>query len=149
MTSPNTTCFLLLFPVNIQVPPSSSANEWDAEPNGKVNSMVVNKDQVFSWMPVKNSAVVTSGNYEKYVEFDGIRYSHIINPKTGYPSSGLKSVTIFTENAELADALSTSVFVMGLETGLNLIDQINQVECILVDHNNKIHTSKNIELEKQ
>jgi len=109
----------------------------------------LNKQQVFSWMPIIDSAVVTSGNYEKYVEFDGVRYTHIIDPRTGYPSTGLISVTIFTKNAELADALSTSVFVMGLETGMDFINQLNGVECIIVDNDNSIHTSNHIQIEKK
>ena len=97
-------------------------------------------------MPIHNSAIVTSGNYEKYVTFNGELYSHIIDPRTGYPSKGIFSVSIFTKSAELADALATSVFVMGVETGLDLINQLNHVECIIVDVNSKIITSNNIEL---
>lgn len=107
----------------------------------------LNKNHVFSWMPIIESAVVTSGNYEKYVEFDGIRYSHIIDPRSGYPSTGILSVSVFTKNAELADALSTSVFVMGLDAGLDFIDQLHGVECIIVAEDNSVHTSKNITIE--
>jgi thiamine biosynthesis lipoprotein len=106
----------------------------------------LNKDRVFSWFPVIDAAVATSGNYEKFVEFDGVKYSHIIDPRTGYPSTGLVSVTIFAKSAELCDALATSVFITGTETGLNIIDQIKGVECIIVDDRNTIHTSKNIQL---
>ncbi|WP_317196176.1 FAD:protein FMN transferase [Winogradskyella vincentii] len=130
---------------------SGDLNTWGTQPNGKDWKVAIvnplNKEKVFSWMPVKNSAVVTSGNYEKYIEFDGILYSHIIDPRTGYPSSGILSVTIFTLTAELADALATSVFVMGVESGLNFINQLKGVECIIVDSENNILTSKNIELE--
>lgn len=132
---------------------SGDLNTWGSQFNGDDWLVAIknplNKDKVFSWLPIVNSAVVTSGNYEKYVEFDGIRYSHIINPKTGYPSKGVKSVSIFSKNAELADALSTSVFVMGLETGLDLINQLKGVECIIVDSENEMHTSKNIEFDKK
>lgn len=128
---------------------SGDISTWGNQPNGKdwmvaiVNPL--NKTKVFSWLPVKNSAVVTSGNYEKYVKFNNELYSHIIDPRTGYPSKGILSVTIFTQNAELADALATSVFVMGVETGLNFINQLKGVECIIVDANNKITTSDNIQ----
>jgi len=98
-------------------------------------------------MPVKNSAVVTSGNYEKYIEFNGVLYAHIIDPRTGFPSTGILSVTIFTLTAELADALATSVFVMGEETGLDFINQLKGVECVIVNKDNKIVTSNNIELQ--
>ncbi|MGX1929348.1 FAD:protein FMN transferase [Flagellimonas sp. 2504JD4-2] len=129
---------------------SGDLNAWGTQPDGKdwmvaiVNPL--DKKKVFSWLPVKDGAVVTSGNYEKYVRFNGELYSHIINPRTGYPSTGLLSVTVFTQTAELADALATSVFVMGKETGLDFINQLNEVECIIVDADNTIITSKNIEL---
>lgn len=129
---------------------SGDLNAWGTQPDGKdwmvaiVNPL--NKEKVFSWLPIHNSAVVTSGNYEKYVKFNGELYSHIIDPRTGYPSKGILSVSIFTQSAELADALATSVFVMGVETGLDFINQLKGVECIIVDKDNKIITSNNIKL---
>lgn len=123
---------------------------WGQQPDGKdwmvaiVNPL--NKEKVFSWLPVNDSAVVTSGNYEKYVRFNGELYSHIIDPRTGYPSKGILSVSIFTKNAEIADALATSVFVMGVDAGLNLVNQLKGVECIIVDSDSKILTSNNIQL---
>ena len=125
-------------------------NTWGKQPSGKdwmvaiVNPL--NKEKVFSWMPVNNSAVVTSGNYEKYVRFNDVLYTHIIDPRTGCPATGVLSVTIFTKTAELADALATSIFVMGKGTGLDFINQLNGVECIIIDENNSIITSNNIEL---
>ena len=129
---------------------SGDLNAWGKQPDGNdwmvaiVNPL--NKEKVFSWLPVQNSAVVTSGNYEKYVKLNGELYSHIIDPRTGYPSKGILSVSIFTQSAELADALATSVFVMGVETGLDFINQLKGVECIIVNVDNKVVTSKNIEL---
>lgn len=131
---------------------SGDLNAWGKQPDGKdwmvaiVNPL--NKEKVFSWLPIHNSAVVTSGNYEKYVELNGILYSHIIDPRTGYPSTGILSVSIFTTSAEFADALATSVFVMGVDVGLDFINQLKGVECVIVDKNNKLHTSKNIKLNK-
>ncbi|WBX72543.1 FAD:protein FMN transferase [Tenacibaculum pacificus] len=93
-----------------------------------------------------NNGVVTSGNYAKYIEFNGIKYSHIIHPKTGWPVKGLKSVTVFCENTELGDALATSVYVMGKEKGLALINQLKGVECLLVTNKNNIYTSTNLKL---
>ncbi|MCJ7467860.1 MAG: FAD:protein FMN transferase [Maribacter sp.] len=129
---------------------SGDLTTWGKQPDG-TDWMVgitnpLNKNKVFSWFPVVDAAVATSGNYEKFVEFDGVKYSHIIDPRTGYPSTGLVSVTIFAKSAELCDALATSVFITGTETGLNIIDQIKGVECIIVDDHNTIHTSKNIQL---
>jgi len=104
------------------------------------------KDQVFSWLTADETAVVTSGNYEKYVEIGGKRYSHIIDPRTGYPVSGLKSITIVCANAELADALATAVSVMGAEEGLRLINQLKGVECLLITDNDELYTSDNLHL---
>ena len=127
---------------------SGDLNAWGKQADGKDWKVAItnplNKNTVFSWMPIHNAAVVTSGNYEKYVEFNNIRYSHIIDPRTGYPSSGVRSVTVFTKNAELADALATSLFVMGIDVGLNFINQLKGVECVFIDSTNKIHRSKNI-----
>jgi thiamine biosynthesis lipoprotein len=129
---------------------SGDLNTWGTQPNGNdwlvaiVNPL--NKEKVFSWMPVNNSAVVTSGNYEKYVKFNNVLYTHIIDPRTGYPATGILSVTIFTKTAELADALATSIFVMGVDTSLDFINQLKGVECIIIDENNKIITSEHIQL---
>ena len=131
---------------------SGDLTTWGKQPDG-TDWMVgitnpLNKDNIFSWFPVVNAAVATSGNYEKYVTFNGVKYSHIIDPRTGYPSTGILSVTIFAPSAELCDALATSVFITGTKTGLNTINQIKGVECIIIDDKNQIHTSKNIELNK-
>lgn len=127
---------------------SGDMNAWGHKADG-TDWMVgitnpLNTQKVFSWLPIINQSVVTSGDYEKYVEFNGKRYAHIINPKTGYPTTGIKSVTIFASKAELADALATSVFVMGLEIGLDFINQLKGVEAIIVDDFNKFHKTKNI-----
>lgn len=100
----------------------------------------------FSYMNISDMAVATSGNYEKFVTIDGKKYSHTINPKTGLPVSGIKSVTIISSNAEIADAMATPVTIMGTKAGLNMINQIHQLACIIIDDNNKIFTSKNIHL---
>jgi len=129
---------------------SGDLNAWGKQANGKDWMVAItnplNKNKVFSWLPINDSAIVTSGNYEKFVSFNGIRYSHIIDPRTGYPSTGIISTSIMTSNAELADAISTSVFVMGVETGLDFINQLKGVDCIIIDEQNKIHTSNNIKL---
>ena len=108
----------------------------------------VNKNKVFAIFPLEDSAVETSGNYEKYVTFNGKRYSHIIDPRTGYPAIGLASVSVFAKTTELADALATAVFVMGVEVGLDLVNQLQGIECILVDETGKVHSSKGIDFTK-
>lgn len=85
-----------------------------------------------------NKAVTTSGNYEKFVEIDGKRYSHIINPKTGYPSSGITSVTIIGENAEMCNGFSTSIMVLGMEKGLKLIKKYPEFQYIILTNSGKV-----------
>jgi len=132
---------------------SGDMNAWGHQADG-TNWLVgitnpLNTQKVFSWLPINNQSVVTSGDYEKYVEFNGKRYAHIINPRTGYPTTGIKSVTIFASKAELADALATSVFVMGLDNGLDFINQIKGIEAIIVDDANNFHKTKNIQFKTE
>ncbi len=108
----------------------------------------LNKRKVFGWLPVVESSVATSGNYEKFVIFKGKRYSHIIDPRTGYPTSGLSSVSVFANKVELCDALATAVFVMGKDAGLHMIDQLDGIEVVLVDAENKIHKSSGVIFEQ-
>lgn len=83
---------------------------------------------------------------KKYAMINGKRYSHTIDPRTGLPVTGIKSVTIITAHAELADAMATPVMVMGIEAGLDMINQMKDIECILIDDENRIYTSANIKL---
>ena len=103
---------------------------------------------IFSSMAISNMAVATSGNYEKVAVINGREYSHTIDPRTGFPVHGIRSVTIISPNAEIADALATPVMVMGIETGLSMINQMIGVECVIIDQNNRLHASKNINLIK-
>ena len=105
------------------------------------------KEKIFSWLNISETAVVTSGNYEKFVKINGETYSHIIDPRTGYPVKGLSSVSIICPNAELADALATSVFVLGKEKGLELINQLKGIECLLITDKQELFTSKNLHLD--
>lgn len=91
---------------------------------------------------IKDKAVSTSGDYEKFFTIDGERYSHIIDPRTGYPVKGIVSVTIVTDNATRADALSTGVFVLGLEKGMDLIEKLADVEGVIIyeDADSKLFT---------
>ena len=129
---------------------SGDMNTWGKQPDGKDWTVALtnpmNKNKAFALLPLKQGAVVTSGDYEKYVIFNDVRYAHIINPKTGYPSQGIISVTVFAPSAELADALATSIFVMGIEVGLDRINQIPNVECIIIDTEGHIHQSENIKI---
>ena len=89
--------------------------------------------------------VSTSGDYEKYFEQDGVRYHHILDPKTGYPAeSGLISVTIVTKNGLLSDGLSTACFVLGLEEGMELIEKY-QAEAVFIDKNYNVYVSEGLQ----
>lgn len=131
---------------------SGDINTWGKQPDGKlwtvgiVNPM--NKNKIFATFPLENSAVETSGSYEKYVIFNGIRYSHIIDPRTGYPAMGVVSVSVFAKQTEIADALATGIFVLGVDVGLDLVNQLKGIECIIVDDKGKIHSSKGIDTKK-
>lgn len=105
-----------------------------------------NARAAFSWLNISNLAIATSGNYEKYVQINGKKYSHTINPRTGMPVTGIKSVTIVSPYAEIADAMATPVMVMGVQAGLDLINQIKYLGCIIVDDNNNIYSTKNIQV---
>ncbi len=104
----------------------------------------MNNGKIFTWMPIVESSVATSRSLDKYVAFDGNKYSHIIDPRTGYPATGITSVSVFSKSAELCDALATAIFIMGKDAGLALINQLGATEVILVDDNNKMFKSNGI-----
>lgn len=131
---------------------SGDMNTWGTQPDGKPWTVGItnpaDKNEIFAIVPLQQSAVVTSGSYEKFVVLNGRRYAHIINPVTGYPATGLCSVTVFGPSAEMANALSTSIMVMGRKAGLNLIKQFPGLSCIIVADNGKIFSSKTIDIAK-
>jgi thiamine biosynthesis lipoprotein len=121
---------------------------WGYQPNGAPWTIgIVNPNaagQIFSWLDVTDMALATSGNYEKYILIGGKKYSHTINPRTGLPVTGIKSVTIICPNAEIADAMATPVMIMGVHAGMDMINQINNVEAILIDDEDNVYTSHNL-----
>ena len=123
---------------------------WGYQPNGKPWTIGIADPNVtrnaFSYLELTNTSIATSGNYEKYVMIDGKKYSHTIDPKSGYPVSGIKSVTIISTNAEIADAIATPVMIMGIRVGLDMINQLNGIECIIIDDADTLHTSSNVHL---
>ncbi|NUY82477.1 FAD:protein FMN transferase [Flavobacterium sp. MAH-1] len=129
---------------------SGDMNTWGTQPDGEQWTVGItnpmDKNQVFAVVPLKQTAVVTSGNYEKYAMINGKRYAHIINPKTGYPATGLSSVTVFGPNAEMCNGFSTAIMVLGKDVGLHLIEQFPNLQCIVVTDEGDISSSKNIEL---
>lgn len=129
---------------------SGDLTSWGLQPNGKQWTIgIANPDQptaAFSYLEISGKAVATSGNYEKFILINGKKYSHTIDPKTGLPITGIKSVTVISGNAEFADAMATPIAVMGIKAGLFMVDQIPDLYCIIIDDSNKIYTSKNINI---
>lgn len=127
---------------------SGDLTAWGFQENGEAWTIGVadpnQRKSIFSTFKITNKAVATSGNYEKFITINNKRYSHTIDPKTGYPISGIKSVTILAENAEIADALATPVTVMGIEVGMDFINQLKTIGCIIIDDNDKSYFSNNI-----
>ncbi len=123
---------------------------WGLQPNGEEWTIgIADPDATqhpFSYLNISNMGIATSGNYEKFVIIDGKKYSHTIDPKTGLPVHGIKSVTIISPNAEIADAMATPVMIMGIKVGIDMVNQVKGLACIIIDDNDKIHTSKNINL---
>lgn len=105
-----------------------------------------NGGEPLCWLELSDNAVVTSGDYEKFVTIDGKKYAHIIDPRTGMPAEGLKSVTVICPNAELADALATATFVLGPQKGLELLNQLKGVEGILITSSDELLTTEDIQL---
>lgn len=96
-------------------------------------------------LSVSDKAVITSGGYQRYFEADGVTYHHIIDPNTGYPAeSGLKSVTIVSEDGTLADGLSTSLFIMGLENGTEYWREHEGFDVIFYTDDNMIYITEGI-----
>ena len=124
---------------------------WGYQPGGKPWTIGIADPNItrnaFSYLELTNTSIATSGNYEKFVLIDGKKYSHTIDPKTGYPVTGIKSVTIISPNAEIADAMATPVMIMGIQVGIDMINQLNGIECIIIDDANTIHTSSNVHLQ--
>jgi len=96
---------------------------------------------VLAVIPVSNVCVVTSGDYERFFELDGVRYHHILDPRTGYPSTGCMSATVTGPDAAGADALATALAVLGPEAGLALIESVPRFEALLVGMDGAVHAS--------
>lgn len=121
---------------------SGDLSAWGAPPKGKDWKIGIYNPfkprKILKVLKIKEASVATSGSYEKYAEIHGKRYSHIINPKTGYPSTGLTSVTVTGPTAEFANALSTSVMVMGEKEGIKLLKQFPEYRFILITDTGKV-----------
>ncbi|MDV3797382.1 FAD:protein FMN transferase [Elizabethkingia anophelis] len=121
---------------------SGDISTWGTQPDGKPWAIGINNPfndhKMAAILYFKENSVTTSGSYEKYAEIHGKRYSHIMNPKTGYPSTGLTSVTITGPNATMANGFSTSVMVLGEKEGLKLLKQFPEYHYLLITDKGKI-----------
>lgn len=93
-------------------------------------------------------AITTSGDYERYFTVDDVRYSHIIDPRSGWPARGLTSVTVIAPRGIDADALTTAISVMGVDAGLNLVESIPDVEALMVEEDGSMHLSTGLQMAK-
>lgn len=100
--------------------------------------------KVFAWLPILESSVATSDTADAFLASGDKRYTHILDPRTGVPISGMNSVSVFSKTAELSDALATAILVMGKDAGLALINQLDGTEVILVDATNKMYKSSGL-----
>lgn len=99
------------------------------------------QDGILATVQVRDRAVVTSGDYERFFEQDGQRYHHIFDPQTGSPARGCQSVTVITDSVALGDALATAIFVLGPEQGLNLLADYPGAEGLIVAADGSHHSS--------
>jgi thiamine biosynthesis lipoprotein len=101
--------------------------------------------QVAISVPLVDEAISTSGDYERFFDESGIRYHHIIRPSTGAPATGVHSATVFGPDAVITDALSTSVFVLGVDKGLTLIGTLPDYESIVIDGAGRVYYSDGLQ----
>ena len=103
------------------------------------------EEKMSAILPLVDTAVSTSGDYERYFEEEGVRFHHILDPSTGKSATGSWSVTILGPEATLTDALSTSVFVLGPDKGLELINRLPGIDAILIDPQGRLRFSAELD----
>ena len=108
----------------------------------------VDTNKIFTKLNVNNLSIVTSGDYQRYYEYEGIRYNHIIDPYTKYPSSKFKSVTVVSKNSFLADIYSTYLFLIDLDEGLEIVNSNDDIEAIWYIDNDNVVRSNNFNYEE-
>ena len=132
---------------------SGDMSTWGKQPDGRYwevgISNPVRKGAILAAVPLKQGAVVTSGNYEKFVVFNNKRYSHIINPATGYPATGLTSVTVFGPSAETANGFSTSMMVLGKDAAIDLMQKFPAYTYIMITDEGRIFSSPQLKFKKK
>lgn len=135
---------------NALINASGDIAAWGKQSNGKAWGINVqhprDEGKVMAWLEIKNQAIVSSGDYEAFQIIDGKRYSHILDPRSGFPSGEIYSCTVISYNAELADAMATAIFVLGIEKGLQLAEQIKDLEVLLFAADNEIYKSSGLDI---
>ena len=110
--------------------------------NVGIQNPISDRGDILGTIKVNNKSIVTSGTYERFIEKDGIKYHHILNPKTGYPyDNNISGISIISEKSIDGDALSTSVFAMGVEDGLAFVESQPNIEAIFVTTDKNIYLS--------
>ena len=103
------------------------------------------RGEIVGAISVKNKSIVTSGIYERYIEVDGVKYHHILNPETGYPyENDIAGITIISDKSTTGDALSTSVFALGIEEGMKFVEKLDDVDAIFVTKEKGIYVTSGI-----
>jgi thiamine biosynthesis lipoprotein len=132
---------------------SGDMSTWGKQPNGKDWTIGITNPaktgRLIKVVKLKQGSVVTSGSYEKFVEFNGKRYSHIINPKTGYPATGLTSVTVFGPSTEVANGFSTSMMVLGRELAIGFIKQFPGYQYLIITDAGQIISSPQLGVKRR
>ena len=99
---------------------------------------------VLAWIDLQDEAISTAGDYERFFERDGVRYHHILDPRTLQPARSCQSVTVIAREGVWADGLDTGIFVMGPERGMELVEQLPDVEAIIVDQDGHLLVSSGL-----
>ena len=101
--------------------------------------------EVLAFIDLEDEAISTAGDYERFFERDGVRYHHILDPKTLQPARSCQAVTVIAREGIWADGLDTGIFVMGVELGMRLVESLPDVEAIIVDHEGLVHVSSGLQ----
>ncbi|MFT8315600.1 MAG: FAD:protein FMN transferase [Clostridium sp.] len=110
-----------------------------------IQNPLLERGQCLGAVKAVDKTIVTSGDYVRYFEKDNVKYHHILDPRTGYPAnSGLMSATIVSEKSIGADALSTAIFILGLEEGMKLINGLKDMEAIFITKDKEIYVTEGL-----
>ena len=107
------------------------------------------KDTMVAMIPLVDAAISTSGDYERYFEADGVRYHHILDPRTGISPTGVRSVTIVGPDATTTEGISKSVFVMGAERGIRFAESLRGIDAVIIDGDGNMHYTAGLRRESQ